>query len=623
MKTISIHIDTVNGTGSLSANQMLTRMIFRSGLDVGSYNFFPSNIAGLPCSYNLHIGSTGFVNSMAYNPEADIIVSLSPKTLVKNIFNLKKEGLLVTDDKNKTPIECKSSHYDLPISQSISLIPSVPVKMKTFLKNILYVALIAQWLKLDKQICLQVLKDFFPQAKSEVLDLNLQAFDKGTNLARQNPLPSFFKNLDLQTSVCDKNLRTSPSDKSQQDSPDYKNKQTSCNSEDLILMDGNAAMALGALFAGCQFLSWYPITPASSVSESFEKFANKYQVNKQGKKRFVVLQSEDEIAALTQVIGASWAGLRAMTVTSGPGLSLMAEAAGLSYFSETPSVVCNIQRAGPSTGLPTRTQQADLLSSCFLSHGDSRHIVLMPGTLEECFSLTYQAFDLAEQLQTLVIILSDLDLGMNLQTGLAFDYKKQDLKRGKILSEKDLKSMDFYRYKDVDGDGISYRSLPGTNDGKQSYLTRGSGHDEKANYSEDPTSYSNKLDKLKVKWETAKSLVPEPVIDSQKDAAIAFVTFGNNTKAIQTTRQNLKKQNVSSNFMRIRSFPFTQNVKDFLEKQSEVFIVEQNRDAQLKQLLSGEFIDQAHKFKSILQYDGRPFYSKNIEKQFKENRKTT
>ena len=433
------------------------------------------------------------------------------------------------------------------------------------------------------------LKDSFAKSQ-EILNWNLEIFKKARSLAKQNPLPSHLKSIKLQTQ---KNLHNNS-----------------------VLMDGNTSMALGALFSGCQFVSWYPITPATSLAESFEKFANQYQINKDQKKRFMVLQSEDEISALNQVIGAGWAGLRAMATTSGPGLSLMAEAAGLSYFSEVPAVLCNIQRAGPSTGLPTRTQQSDLLSSCFLSHGDSRHIVLIPGNLKECFSFMSQAFDLAEQLQTLVIVLSDLNLGMNLQTSSIFEYKKQNFKRGKLLDEKNLPK-DFARYKDIDKDGVSYRSLPGTNLGDAAYFTRGSGHNEKAEYSEDPKDYSEKLNKLKRKWDFSKSLMPEPIVEDSKKTSLAFITFGNNDEAIKEALYRLEKEGTSSNFMRIRSFPFHKNIKDFLEKHSEIFVVEQNRDGQLKQLLSMEFPNESHKLKSITQYDGLPFYSKNIEQQFK------
>ncbi len=592
MKNLSLQIDTINGTGSLSANQILTRMLFRSGYPVGSYNFFPSNIAGLPCSYKIRLNSKGYT---AYDPKTDILISLNPKTLPKNFKHLREEGLLVTDQKNKFNISFKGPHYDLPFTKVISESKDVPIKIKPLLRNTVYVGLLAEWLKIEEEISTKTLSDFFQNhhKSSELLEINLKFFNKGKEIAQQNPLPISLEKNQI------KKIKTSLSKNS-------------------ILIDGNTSVALGSLFAGCQFLSWYPITPSSSIAETFEKFTNKYQQDKEGKKKFAIIQSEDEISALTQVIGASWAGLRAMTVTSGPGLSLMNEAAGLSYFSEIPAVLCNVQRGGPSTGLPTRTQQGDLLSSCFLSHGDTSHIVLMPGTVEECFSLSQKAFDLAEELQTLVILLSDLDLGMNLHQSSTFDYKERPLNRGKILTEKDLQNRDFSRYKDSDQDGISYRSLPGTKHPEESYLTRGSGHNEKAEYSEDSKDYSQKLNKLKRKWETAKKKVPEPILDWNAKNSLAFVTFGNNEKAIQEVRFLLEQESVSTNFMRVRSYPFPESVKSFLEKHSTLFIVEQNRDAQLKKLLSGEFPSEAPKLKSILQYDGQPFYCENIRQQFNQ-----
>ncbi len=592
MKNLSLHIDTINGTGSLSANQILTRMLFRSRWPVGSYNFFPSNIAGLACTYNIRLNSEGY---MTYEPKADILINLNPKILSQNIKNLKEDGLLVTDQKNKTIISFKGHHYNLPFTKIISELKNIPIKIKPLLRNIVYVGLLAEWLKIDEEISIKTLSDFFQahHKSSNLLELNLKSLNQGKELGKQHPLPISFKTKQLQK----------PKTKSPQKS---------------ILIDGNTAIALGALFAGCQFLSWYPITPSSSIAEAFEKFANKYQKDKKGKKKFVVIQSEDEISALTQVIGAGWTGLRAMTVTSGPGLSLMNEAAGLSYFSEIPAVLCNVQRGGPSTGLPTRTQQGDLLSSCFLSHGDTSHIVLIPGTVEECFSLSQKAFDLAEKLQTLVIILSDLDLGMNLHISSIFNYKETSLQRGKVLTEKDLQNLDFSRYKDLEQDGISYRSLPGTKHSDESYLTRGSGHNEKAEYSEDPEDYSQKLDKLKRKWHTAQKMVPEPIIDFSEKTSLAFVTFGSNEKAIQEIRDLLKQEDVPTNFMRVRAYPFPNSVKNFLEKHSTVFVVEQNRDAQLKKILSGEFPSEASKLKSILQYDGRPFYLQNIKRQFNQ-----
>ena len=413
-------------------------------------------------------------------------------------------------------------------------------------------------------------------------------------------------------------------------------KKGKLNAKKEILIEGNSGSALGALFSGCQFLSWYPITPASSLAENFESLANRFQIDSEGKKKFAVLQAEDELAGISQAIGAAWGGLRAMTVTSGPGLSLMSEGAGLAHFAEIPLVLCNVQRAGPSTGLPTRTLQGDLLSSCFLSHGDSRLVNLFPGTPEEAFHLTAQAFDLAEQLSSIVLVLSDLDLGMNLRMSRIFNPQDLPLKRGKLLREADLEKMDrlgqeFLPYgdeamdrtedetrdktMDQTGDGISFRTLPGVRHPKGAYLTRGSGHNKRAEYSERPEDFSYLLEKLNRKWETAKKLVPQPIVESCSDKKTAFVTFGPNEPACRELISLMEPEGLRVNFMRVRSFPFPQAVDDFLKSQREVFVIEQNSTGQLKQLLSGEFPTQAYKMKSLLQYDGRPLIAESLKRK--------
>ena len=407
-------------------------------------------------------------------------------------------------------------------------------------------------------------------------------------------------------------------DKTRRDEKTPAKKSSSPKPEQDILIDGNTSSALGALFAGCQFVSWYPITPASSLVENFEKLAQIYQKDKEGKNKVIVLQAEDELASISQVIGAGWAGLRAMTATSGPGLSLMAEGAGLSHFAEVPAVIAHVQRAGPSTGLPTRTQQSDLLSACFLSHGDSRHIVLIPGNPKEAFEYMGLSFDMAEELQTLVIVLSDLDLGMNLRISPPFVLKNQVLKRGKVLKAEDLAKKEFFPYKDEDNDGVSYRTLPGIRHEKGAYLTRGSGHDVKAEYSEKPQDYQYKLDKLNRKWERAKKLIPSSFIERQEGAKLAFVTFGPNEDSIQELRDFLAQKKIFSNYLRLRSFPFPEDVEPFLQAQNLIFVVELNQTAQLKQLLSGEYPHQGSKMKSLLQYDGRPLMVSTLKQKWED-----
>ncbi|MDE0092064.1 MAG: 2-oxoacid:acceptor oxidoreductase family protein, partial [Oligoflexia bacterium] len=354
MENLSFNISTRNGTGSLSANQLLTRLLFRSGWFVGTYNFFPSNIAGLPCLYNLRLNSKNYTG---FTKPVDVLITLNPKTLQDDLKELKKTGLLISDQKDNFQ-ELRGfngMHWSLPLTESLKEIPNVSPKQKALFRNMIYVGLICEWLKVEKTLVKKSVEDFFQKGKmDEIVEQNLKSFEVAYKLARQYPFP-------------------------------FEIPQKRQGDRKEILIDGNTSSALGALSAGCQFVSWYPITPASSLAENFEKLAHRYQVDSEGKRKVVVLQSEDELAGLSQVMGASWAGIRAMTATSGPGLSLMAEGAGLSYFSEIPAVLCNVQRAGPSTGLPTRTQQGDLLSACFLSHGDSRHIVLLPSNPEEAF----------------------------------------------------------------------------------------------------------------------------------------------------------------------------------------------------------------------------------------------
>jgi len=503
---------------------------------------------------------------------------------------------LISDDKAKGFENFKGLHWKIPITETVRKIPDLSFKKKALLKNMVYLTFICRLLKVDFDLIKKSLEDFFKKPeKSEIIQENLKVLELVEEWAGAYKLPF-------------------PTPSKNSFAPNSSKKERK------ILIDGNTSSALGALFAGCQFVSWYPITPASSLVEKFERLAEMYQKDSKGKNKTLVLQAEDELAAVSQVIGAGWTGLRSMTSTSGPGLSLMAEGAGLSYFAEVPAVICHVQRAGPSTGLPTRTQQSDLLSTCFLSHGDSRHIVLIPGKPEECFQFTKLAFELADELQTLVIVLTDLDLGLNLRTGPFFKIPKElaSLKQ-RVLKAEDLDKKDFQAYGDEDESGVSYRTLPGIRHPKGAYFTRGSGHNKKAEYSEKPEDYTYILDKLKRKWSHAKKYMPTPIIEIQESAQIAFVTFGANESVIQELREELSTKNKASNYLRICSFPFPEKaLSDFLKKQKHIFVVEQNRDAQLKQLLSGEFPKEGHKMISLLQYDGRPLMFSHLKTEFKK-----
>ena len=672
MKDATVCISTVNGTGSFSANRMLSFIFFRCGFNPGGFHFFPSNIAGLPCRFILRLSSNGFA---AFKEKADLLISLNPKTLPSDLKRLKPSGFLITEaGAEGLPPSFKGKRFSCSFRPDIQDCPAV---IKKQLKNMVYVGLVSRFFNLNKNLSETAIRDFLSRGgKSDALiDWNLQAFKQGREPSKTPVSATPVKTAPVATApVKTAPLKTVPAPpesgttKTKRDPPsatgeetlikfqlpppenfpaeidplqkqpskDAKNSALSSSSSlkagDRIFMDGATAAALGALSAGCRLMSWYPITPASSVAESFEKFAACFF----DEKTFSSVQAEDEIAAFSMALGAGWAGLRAAAVTSGPGLSLMAEGAGLAYFAETPLVLFNIQRAGPSTGLPTRTAQGDLLSSCFLSHGDTKHIVLLPGCAEECFSFAEAAFNLAEELQTLVIFLSDLDSALNPQAARAGAFSPGPFKRGRIKTEKDLDDS-FERYKEIGGSGVSHRILPGTPHRKAGFLTRGSGHNEKAEYSEDPEDYKNILNKLKRKWERAASLMPKPLIipapsplsqSKEKTAAKrgslcnrkkkAFVTFGKNENACLEAMAVLKEEHGDFSYMRLRSFPFPKEAEDFLQNQEEVYVAEQNRDGQLKSLLLSELPFLKAKLHSVLKYTGEPFSAEDIVSQFKE-----
>ena len=478
-----ISVATVNGSGSQSANNILLKSLFRMGIPVGGKNVFPSNIAGLPTWFWIRADEKGFV---ARREHADIFVAMNPTTLKEDLKTVKNGGYFIYNSDLGIKPELT------PELQEVQLIPisfkplvdksTDSIKIKKLVINMVYVGVIAKLLGIDVPTLNETIADQF-DGKESVIEVNRKASEIGFAYAQENiKIPFLFK-----AEKSDRN----------------KNK---------IMMDGNAAGALGWLFGGCTFTAWYPITPSSSIVENYIKFANKYRKDENGKNKFAVVQAEDELSAMCMVIGAGWSGARSITATSGPGLSLMAESAGFSYFTEIPTVIWNVQRMGPSTGMPTRTAQGDLLSSVFLSHGDTKHPCLIPGTIKECFEFGQTAFDVAERLQQLVIVLSDLDLGMNLWMEEKWDYPEKPYDRGKILSTADLEKVtQFERYADVDGDGIAYRTLPGTKSDKAAYFTRGSGHNRRAAYTEKSDEYLYIIDRLAKKWQTAKAYVPAPV----------------------------------------------------------------------------------------------------------------
>jgi 2-oxoglutarate ferredoxin oxidoreductase subunit alpha len=569
-----VHIATVNGSGSQSANNVLVKTFFRMGLPVAGKNLFPSNIQGLPTWFTIRVSEKGHLSRRS---PYEVVVAMNPATFKQDIRDVLPGGFFVYNkDLRIAPSDLRSdvTNLEIPFKDIVQPITD-SIHLKKLLTNMSYVGVLAHLFKIDISMVEQVIKDQFNN-KASVVEPNVKALRAGYDYA--------VANVKAESSIkC--THRGNLNDKK-------------------ILIDGNTAAGLGFVYGGCSFTSWYPITPSSSLVEAFEKYANKLRKDKDGKNTFTVVQAEDELSAISMVIGAGWAGARAMTATSGPGMSLMSEAAGLSYFAEIPAVLWNVQRVGPSTGLPTRTMQGDLLSASQLSHGDTKHVLLLPGTAKECFDFARTSLDLAEKLQTLVIVLSDLDLGMNLWMTDELELNKAPLERGKVLGKEDLKdASEFARYKDVDGDGIPYRTLPGTHDRKAAYFTRGTGHDETSKYTEDNVVFKTLLQRLSKKFETAKSLVPQPILSFSKTAKVGFIGFGSSDPAIEEARQ---ESGIDSSYLRLRAYPFTAAVEKFIEQHETVFVVEQNRDRQLFQLLLADFPHLYPHLKSIHQYDGLP-----------------
>ncbi len=570
----SLCVSTVNGSGSMSSNQILLKALFRSGIPVGGQNLFPSNIAGLPTWFAIRANPHGYVSRQLKH---DFVVALNPQTAAEDLTTVKTNGYFFYNAefktlelrKDVTPIAIPFRELIAPVSDS--------VKLRKVLNNMIYVGILAELLKINDEILHSVVQDQF-QSKASVVELNAKAIQAGRNWAREQNFAF-----------------------------PYQIQEIPNGNKNKIMIDGNAAAAIGLLFGGCTFAAWYPITPSSSLIETFEDLAEKYRVSGDGKKTYAVVQAEDELASICMVTGAGWAGARAVTATSGPGLSLMAEAAGLAYYAEVPAVIWDVQRVGPSTGLPTRTMQGDIRSAYHLSHGDVEHVLLLPATPEDCFEFGQTAFDLAERLQTLVLVMSDLDLGMNLHMSKDFTYPTKPFDRGKVLGTEDLdKVAQFARYKDVDGDGIGYRTLPGTEHPKAAYFTRGTGHDENAAYTENAEVYEKNILRLKKKWETAKTLVPKPVLDQQHNAKVGLIAFGTTDSAMPEMRALLTEKGLNSNYLRLRALPCTKEVETFIQSNHQVFVVEQNRDAQMCAILRNEYPEYAHKLRSITTFDGLP-----------------
>jgi 2-oxoglutarate ferredoxin oxidoreductase subunit alpha len=592
---VVIKIATVNGTGSASANGLLRKAIFRMGVPVVGKNYFPSNIQGLPTWYEIRV--TGD-NYSCRSDRVDVMVAMNAQTYARDLKDVEPGGCLIYD--STWPRSTLLNRDDItiigvPLSKMCNE-HFEGARARILMKNIAYVGVIAALLDVDLDVIKALLEETFAD-KAHLIDSNMEAIHLGYDYAHEKfpcPLPARVEKMDKTTGH--------------------------------IVIDGNTAAGLGCVYAGATVGAWYPITPSTSLMDAFANFCRHYRVDPDtGKRTYCIIQAEDELAAIGMVLGANWMGARSFTPTSGPGISLMSEFIGFGYYAELPAVIFNVQRTGPSTGMPTRTQQCDLISCAYASHGDTKHVLLFPADPAECFYMSPKAFDLAERLQTPVMVLSDLDIGMN-------DWMVPELEwddayvpdRGKVYTAEELEGMDkFYRYLDVDGDGIPYRTLPGVHP-KGAYFTRGSGHTKYGAYTEDSDAYQEVLDRLLAKWETARTMVPEAEIRYSKFNKAAIVTLGSSDGACKEALDRLEAENTGLNYCRVKSFPFTHAVREFIDKHDVVYVVEQNRDAQLRTLLIDDIDADPAKLVSLLHYNGMPinagFVVKGVLEEIKKGR---
>ena len=583
INNFSITVATVNGSGSQTSNLTILRALFKMGIPTSGKNLFPSNIQGLPTWYTIRVSKDGF---LARREEHEIVVAMNPATFSRDLADVSPGGVFFYADDIKMSVNRDDIvSYAMPVKQIVRE-SGAPSSLRDYVANMVYVGILAQMLGIDLDKIYQAISFHF-KGKTKPIEMNWEVVQASANWAAQN----------LE--------KTDPFGVEPMDA-----------TTDYIMADGNTAAALGSIFGGVQFVSWYPITPASSLAESLAEYLHLLRKDPEtGKNTFGVVQAEDELAAIGMAIGAGWSGLRAMTSTSGPGLSLMTEYAGLGYYSEVPIVVWDVQRVGPSTGLPTRTMQGDLTFVYFMGHGDTNQVILLPGTVSECFEFGWKSFDIAERLQTPVFVLSDLDLGMNNWMTRPFEYPDKPMDRGKVLWEEDLKKLNgqWGRYKDIDGDGIPYRTLPGNRHPQAAYMTRGTGHDEYAHYTEDPDEWHNMMERLKRKFETARKYVPAPIFDLMDGAEIGLIGFGSTEAAILEARHQLHKtRGIKTDFMRVRALPFPDEVGEFIRSHPRNYVVELNRDGQLHQLLSLDYTDVVVKLHSLAYHDGLPLTAARV-----------
>lgn len=579
----SITVGTVNGSGSQTSNLTLLRALFKMGIPVSGKNLFPSNIQGLPTWYTIRVSKDGY---LARREEHEIVVAMNPGTFSQDLQDVLSGGAFFYADHIKQTISRDDiAVYPMPV-KTLARESGAPSSLRDYVANMVYVGALAQLLGIDLDNIFQALNFHF-KGKTKPVDLNFGVVQAAADWAKEN-----LTKVDQ--------YRVEPMDAT----------------HDYIMTDGNTAAALGSIYGGVHFVSWYPITPASSLPEALQQYLPvlRKDPDEPGKNTYAVVQAEDELAAIGMAVGAGWSGLRAMTSTSGPGLSLMTEYAGLAYFAEVPLVVWDVQRVGPSTGLPTRTAQGDLTFTYYMGHGDTQQVILLPGTVTECFEFGWKAFDIAERLQTPIFVLSDLDMGMNYWMTEPFEYPDQPLDRGKVLWEDDLERLkgEWGRYKDVDGDGIPYRTVPGNRHTKAAYFARGTGHNEQARYSEDNQVWHDLMERLKTKYDNARSYMPEPVIDRMEGSEIGIIGFGSTESAILEARDQLSRIGIRTDYMRIRAVPFTSQVREFLSSYERLYVVELNRDGQLHQLLTIDYPVHATKLTSLAYLDGLPLTARRV-----------
>jgi len=583
-----VRFANVNGTGSASANLLFCKAIFRMGIPVTPKNIFPSNIQGLPTWYEVRVSEKGYLGR---RDGIDLMVAVNAQSMEADIKSVRPGGYLLYDSSKKLPDHYKRDdiHF-IPIPlMEICNETYTDARLRLLFKNIIYVGALAELMQFDFTVFESLLGDQF-KGKEKLIAPNLNALKLGSDFIKANYKGTFDLKVERRDLL-----------------------------KDAIMTDGNSACGLGAIYGGATFAAWYPITPSTSVVEAFMEYADEFREEKEtGKRKVAIIQAEDELAAIGMVIGANWNGARAFTATSGPGLSLMNEFLGLAYFAEIPLVLIDVQRTGPSTGMPTRTQQSDILEAAYASHGDTRHILLFPSTPKECFDMTATAFDLSEQLQTPVILMTDLDLGMNDHVSPPFSWDdSKDYQRGKVLDYDDLEEIQrFGRYLDVDNDGITYRTIPGTHPTKGSFFTRGTSRDEYAAYTENSPAYQRNMDRLVKKWVTAREYVPSSQLyQKQHSSEYGILFFGTSQYAAEEAMDMLKEDKILVDGLRIKSFPFDQIAIDFLQNHKYIFVVEQNRDAQMKSLIMIELGISAEKLISVLNYDGLPITATNIVHQ--------